>query len=172
MDRISKERYYLNIAKEVSKRATCLRRRFGAVIVQQEQIISTGYCGPPRGTKNCIDIGYCAREQLNIKQGEKYEICRGVHAEQNAIIHASRLDMLGATLFLVGVDAKTEEIVANTEPCKICKRMIINAGIESVVVLKPEEGIRVFSVQEWVDSNIDELEYSDHQWKFKMKPGY
>jgi dCMP deaminase len=140
--------------------------------VQQEQIISTGYCGPPRGTKNCIDIGFCAREQLNIKRGEKYELCRGVHAEQNAIIHASRLDMLGATLFLVGIDVKTDEIVSNTEPCKICKRMIINAGLASVVVLTPGDEIRVFSVQDWVDSNIDELEYSDNQWKFKMKPGY
>jgi dCMP deaminase len=172
MTRISKDHYYLNIAKEVSRRATCLRRRFGAVIVQEEQIISTGYCGPPRGTKNCIDIGYCAREQLQIKQGEKYEICRGVHAEQNAIIHASRLDMLGATLFLVGIDAKTGEIVANTEPCKICKRMIINAGIASVVVLKAAGEVHVISVQEWVDSNIDELEYADNQWKFKLKPGY
>jgi len=80
--------------------------------------------------------------------------------------------MLGATLFLVGIDAKTEEIVSNAEPCKICKRMIINAGIKSVVVLKPAEEIRVFSVQEWVDSNIDELEYIDNQWSFKMKPGY
>jgi dCMP deaminase len=172
MTRISKDHYYLNIAKEVSMRATCLRRRFGAVIVQEEQIISTGYCGPPRGTKNCIDIGFCAREQLKIKQGEKYEICRGVHAEQNAIIHASRLDMLGATLFLVGVDAKTGEIVSNTEPCKICKRMIINAGIKSVVVLKPEGETAVFSVQQWVDSNIDELEYAENEWKFKLKPGY
>jgi dCMP deaminase len=172
MTRISKDHYYLNIAKEVSMRATCLRRMFGAVIVQEDQIISTGYNGPPRSTKNCIDIGSCARELLNIKQGEKYEICRGVHAEQNAIIHASRLDMLGAKLFLVGIDAKTNAIVANTEPCKICKRMIINAGIEAVVVFKPSEQVFTFSVQEWIDNNIDELEYVDHQWKPKIKPGY
>ena len=172
MSRISKDQYYLNIAKEVSLRATCLRRRFGAVIVQEDQIISTGYNGPPRATKNCIEIGVCAREQLKIKQGEKYEICRGVHAEQNAIIHASRLDMLGATLFLVGVDAKTNAIVANTEPCKICKRMIINAGLESVVVFRPGGEVFTFFVQEWIDNNIDELEYVDNQWKPKMKPGY
>jgi dCMP deaminase len=172
MIRISKDQYYLNIAKEVSMRATCLRRRFGAVIVQEDQIISTGYNGPPRATKNCIDVGFCARELLNIKQGEKYEICRGVHAEQNAIIHASRLDMLRATLFLVGVDAKSKAIVSNTEPCKICKRMIINAGIESVKVLKPEGEIVAFSVQEWIDDNIDELEFVDNQWKPKIKAGY
>jgi dCMP deaminase len=172
MTRISKDRYYLHIAKEVSMRATCLRRWFGAVIVQEDQIISTGYNGPPRSTKNCIEIGVCARELLNVKQGEKYEICRGVHAEQNAIIHASRLDMLGSTLFLVGVDAKTNEIVSNTEPCKICKRMIINAGIESVVVLKPGEQIVTFSVQEWIDNNIDELEFVDHQWRPIIKSGY
>lgn len=153
-------------------RATCLRRWFGAVIVQQDQIISTGYNGPPRATKNCIEIGFCARELLNIKHGENYEICRGVHAEQNAIIHASRLDMLKSTLFLVGVDAKTREIVPNTEPCKICKRMIINAGIEEVVVLKPGKEIITFSVQQWIDDNIGELECVDHQWRPKLKTGY
>lgn len=172
MPRISKDAYYLNIAKEVSMRATCLRRWFGAVIVQQDQIIATGYNGPPRSTKNCTEIGLCAREQLNIKQGEKYEICRGVHAEQNAIIHASRLDMLGSTLYLVGVDAKTGEIVANTEPCKICKRMIINAGIEAVVVLKPGGQIATFPVKKWIDNNIDELEYVDGCWRPRIKSGY
>jgi len=172
MPRISKEQYYLNIAREVSMRATCLRRWFGAVIVQQDQIISTGYNGSPRGTKNCIEVGVCARELLNIKQGEKYEICRGVHAEQNAIIHASRLDMLKSTLFLVGVEAKTREVVSNTEPCKICKRMIINAGIEKVVVLKSAGEIVTFSVQRWIDDNIDELEYVDHHWQPKIKAGY
>lgn len=172
MDRISKDLYYLNIAKEVSMRATCLRRWFGAVIVQEDQIISTGYNGPPRATKNCIEIGVCARELLNVKQGEKYEICRGVHAEQNAIIHASRLDMLGSTLFLVGIDARTHAIVANTEPCKICKRMIINAGIEAVVVLKPRGEIATFAVREWIDNNIDELEFVQGQWRPKIKEGY
>lgn len=172
MSRISKDEYYLNIAKEVSMRATCLRRWFGAVIVKEDQIISTGYNGPPRSTKNCLEIGLCAREQLNIKPGENYEICRGVHAEQNAIIHASRLDMLRSTMFLVGVDAKTREIVSNTEPCKICKRMIINAGIEAVVVLKPGGEIVTFSVKEWIDDNIDELEYVDNQWRPKIKAGY
>jgi len=102
--RLSKEQYYLNIAREVSKRGTCLRRNFGAVIVKEDQIISTGYSGAPRETPNCIDVGMCFREKMKIPSGTRYELCRGVHAEQNAIIHASRFDMIGGTLYLVGIE--------------------------------------------------------------------
>ncbi len=162
----------MNIAREVSRRSTCLRRRFGAVIVQRDQIIATGYCGAPRETLNCIDLGLCARKELNIKAGENYELCRGVHAEQNAIIHASRLDMLGASLYLVGVDAESDEVLSYSEPCKICKRMIINSGIERVVILKQGDIVETIRVQDWIECNINELENVDGRWRPVIKPGY
>jgi dCMP deaminase len=172
MVRITKEEYYLNIAREVSRRSTCIRRRYGAVIVKKDQIISTGYGGAPRRTINCIDIGVCARDQLHIPHGEKYEICRGVHAEQNAIIHSSRLEMMGSKLFLVGVDVSTGEVVENSEPCKICKRMIINAGIKVVFILRPKQQIIKIVVREWEENNMDELKKVDGRWEPILKPGY
>ena len=135
-NRIGKDQYYLNIAKEVARRGTCLRRNYGAVIVKNDEIISTGYTGAPRGFDNCCDLGVCKREELKIPSGERYELCRSVHAEANAIISASRKDMIGSTLYLVGLDAKTGEIVSGTQAdcCKMCIRMVINAGIEKVVI--------------------------------------
>jgi dCMP deaminase len=132
--RPTKEEYYLNIAAQVAERGTCLRRKFGAVIVRDDQIISTGYVGAPRGTKNCCDIGHCPREAANIPPGERYELCRSVHAEANAIIHADRLNMIDATLYLACIDAKTGAYTPNTKPCRMCARWIINAGIKKVVV--------------------------------------
>ena len=107
MDRRDKINYYLDIAEVVSERGTCLRRNFGAIIVKNDQIISTGYVGAPRGRKNCSDLGFCTREKNNIPRGERYELCRSVHAEANAIIHAARSDMLGAALYLVGREVST-----------------------------------------------------------------
>lgn len=135
-NRIGKDQYYLNIAKEVARRGTCLRRNYGAVIVKNDEIISTGYTGAPRGFDNCCDLGVCKREELKIPSGERYELCRSVHAEANAIISASRKDMIDSTLYLVGLDAKTGEIVSGTQAdcCKMCRRMVINAGIEKVVI--------------------------------------
>ena len=127
MNRINKENYYLDIAQTVLERGTCLRRNFGAIIVNNDQIISSGYTGAPRGRKNCMDIGKCTREVLQIPRGERYELCRSVHAEANAIIHAARNDMLGATLYLVGKEADSGEYVKNTCSCAMCKRLIINA---------------------------------------------
>ena len=101
MDRIDKINYYLDIAETVLERGTCLRRNFGAIIVNNDQIVSTGYTGAPRGRKNCCDLGFCIRQERNIPRGERYELCRSVHAEANAIIHASREQMIGATLYLV-----------------------------------------------------------------------
>jgi len=164
MPRISKENYYLNIAREVAGRSTCLRRKYGAVIVSNDQIISTGYCGAPRDTKNCVDIGVCIRKQMNIKHGEHYEWCRSVHAEQNAIIHASRLEMLDSTLYLVGMDAKTDEMLSISEPCKICKRQIINAGIKYVVTLDDNKVNRIDVKKEWTDKNIGEIEKINGEW--------
>jgi len=154
--RISADQYYLNIAREVARRSTCLRRKFGAVIVQNKQIISTGYCGAPRGTINCCDVGACLREQLGARKGEHYEWCRSVHAEANAIIHAARLEMLGATMYLVGMDSRTERIESDAEPCRMCKRMIINAGIRQVIIQAGEGRIRKVAVSTWIRNNLGE----------------
>ena len=134
MARIDKTNYYLDIAETVGKRGTCLRRNYGAIIVKNDEIISTGYTGSVRGQINCCEKGTCKRQELNIPSGERYELCMSVHAEQNAIISASRRDMIGSTLYLVGVDTVTAEYVKDTKPCMMCEKFIINAGIEQVVV--------------------------------------
>ena len=151
--RIDKINYYLDIAETVTERATCLRRCWGAVIVKNDEIISTGYNGAPRGRKNCTDVGFCIREKLNVPRGERYELCRSVHAEQNAIISASRRDTIGATLYIVGVDAKTREYVEKSMPCAMCKRTIINSGIEKVIIRDTKEEYREIDVQEFIDND-------------------
>ena len=128
MERVSKRNYYLDIAQTVLERATCLRRVYGAIIVKNDEIISTGYNGAPRGRKNCVDLGYCTREQLKVPRGERYELCRSVHAEANAIISAQRRDMVGATIYLVGRDARSGELLHDTTSCAMCRRMIITSG--------------------------------------------
>ena len=148
--RTSKENYYLDIADAVSERSTCMRRRYGAIIVRSDEIISTGYNGAPRGRKNCSDLGFCAREALKIPSGERYELCRSVHAEANAIISASRRDMIGAVLYLVGRDAKTGELLRDTTSCSMCRRMIINAGITKIVARIGEADFTVTDVGEWI----------------------
>ena len=150
MGRTAKENYYLDIADAVQQRSTCLRRKYGAIIVRNDEIISTGYNGAPRGRKNCDDMGFCFRESLNIPSGERYELCRSVHAEANAIISASRKDMIGATLYLVGRDAKTNELLPDANSCSMCKRQIINAGIERVIVRKTPTEYKIIPVQDWV----------------------
>lgn len=132
MNRKNKDEYYLNIAKAVAERGTCLRRNYGAIIINNDEIISTGYTGAPRGEENCCDIGFCEREKLNIPSGCNYELCKSVHAEMNAIISASRKDMIGATLYLYGFDVKTKKPI-KASPCKICNRLIKNAGIVEVI---------------------------------------
>lgn len=129
--RISKTEYYLNIAKAVSMRSTCLRRQYGAVIVKDDEIIATGYNGSPRGSTNCCDVGYCERETRNIEHGQRYELCKSVHAEQNAIISADRAKMIGSILYLYGREGDKE---IKAEPCAICDQMIQNAGISAVVM--------------------------------------
>ena len=133
MNRISKTEYYLGIAEAVAKRSTCLRRQYGAIIVKNDEIISTGYNGSPRGSDNCCDVGYCWREENNIPHGEQYESCLAVHAEQNAIISASRRDMIGSTLYLVGFEVGKRIPAKQVKPCKICEKMIINSGITQVI---------------------------------------
>lgn len=152
MGRISKENYYLDIAETVLRRATCLRRVYGAIIVKNDEIISTGYNGAPRGRQNCVDMGFCTREAMKIPSGERYELCRSVHAEANAIISAARHEMLGATLYLCGRNLPNMEYVQNPCCCSMCKRMVINAGIEKVIVRLNDTEYREFDVQsEWVD---------------------
>lgn len=149
MDRKSKDELYLDVAEAVLGRATCLRRLYGAVIVKNDEIISTGYNGSPRGQRNCNVVGTCKREELHVPQGQRYELCVSIHAEQNAIISASRDRMLGSTLYLAGKDAKTGEVLDVTEPCLMCKRMIINAGIEKVIT-RNKNGKECYLVDDWV----------------------
>ena len=129
--RRDKENYYLDIADSVSERSTCLRRRYGAIIVRDDEIVATGYNGAPRGDENCCDVGVCWREAHGIPHGEQYEKCVAVHAECNAIISASRNEMLGSTLYLFGFE--NGKPLEKAEPCVMCSRMIKNAGIAMVI---------------------------------------
>ena len=153
MDRVSKHNYYLDIAETVSERSTCLRKHYGAIIVKNDSIISTGYNGAPRGRKNCDDIGSCMRATMGIPRGERYELCRSVHAEANAIIAAPREQMLGATLYMVGVDSKSGELVPGTSSCMMCKRQVINAGIERVIVRDTATDFRIIEVKDWIEND-------------------
>ena len=153
MNRISKENYYLDIAQTVLERATCLRRVYGAIIVKNDEIISTGYNGAPRGRKNCVDMGYCTREAMQVPRGERYELCRSVHAEANAIISASRRDMVGGDIYLVGRNAQTGELLHDATSCAMCRRMIINAGLSRVVIRNTPTEFEVVDVQEWIDGD-------------------
>ena len=150
MSRISKENYYLDIAQTVLERATCLRRVYGAIIVKNDEIISTGYNGAPRGRKNCTDLGFCAREQRSVPRGERYELCRSVHAEANAIISAARRDMVGGTIYLVGRDARTGQLLGDATSCPMCRRLVINSGLNEVVIRRTETEFEVVPVEEWV----------------------
>jgi len=151
--RRDKINYYLDLAEMVSNRGTCLRKRYGAVIVKNDEVISTGYVGAPRGRKNCIDLGTCVRAKLNVPRGERYELCRSVHAEANAIISAPRDKMIGSSMFLCGLEMDTNEYVRNSSCCSMCKRMVINAGIEKVYIRDSKDEYRVVEVQEWIDND-------------------
>jgi len=153
MDRVDKNNYYLDIAETVAKRSTCLRRAFGACVVKNDEIVSTGYNGAPRGRTNCNTLGKCIREKLKIPRGERYELCRSVHAEANAIISASRQEMIGATLYLVGIDCISGEYVEKTSSCSMCKRLIINSGIEKIIVRDTKNDYRTIKVEEWVTND-------------------
>ena len=150
MTRVSKHNYYLDIAETVSERSTCLRKRYGAIIVKNDVIISTGYNGAPRGRKNCTDIGSCMRDTLGIPRGERYELCRSIHAEANAIISAARSECIGGTMYLVERDAATGELLENVRPCAMCRRMILNAGLSKLVVRNPSNCYEIINVQDWV----------------------
>ena len=155
--RRDKINYYLDIAETVIERGTCLRRNFGAIIVKNDEIISTGYVGAPRDRKNCCDLKYCIREKMEVPRGERYELCRSIHAEANAIISASRRDMIGSTMFLVGKTYTTEEYVENANPCAMCKRLIINAGIKDIYIRDTKDKYRHIDISEYIknDESLD-----------------
>ena len=153
MNRVDKTNYYLNIAETVCDRSTCLRRKFGAVIVKDDEIISTGYNGAPRGRVNCSDIGSCYRAMMNVPRGQRYELCRSVHAEANAIISAARSEMIGADLYLACHDAETNQLDSAVEPCSMCKRMILNAGIRSVYVKASDGQFVKIDVRSWIEAD-------------------
>lgn len=146
--RPDKDSYYLDIAKSVASRGTCLRRNYGAVIVKDGRIISTGYNGAPVKRSNCCDLGYCTRQKMNIPRGQRYELCRSVHAEANAIIQGTYSEMVGSTLYLYGWDVEKDSCDIGAEPCSMCKRMILNAGISRVVTVSGE-----VDPVEWVEND-------------------
>jgi len=150
MNRREKNNYYLDIAETVLERGTCLRRNYGAIIVNNDEIISTGYTGAPRGRKNCIDLGVCYRDVKKIPSGERYELCRSVHAEANAIISARREQMIGSTLYLVGKEIKDGNYVKDANSCTMCKRLIINSGIDEVIIRDDSDKYRTLKVVDWV----------------------
>ncbi len=153
MSRVSKHNYYLDIAQTVAERSTCLRKMYGAIIVKDDVIVSTGYNGAPRGRKNCNDLDFCMRDKLKIPRGERYELCRSVHAEANAIIAAARERMLGATIYMVCISPEDGSVVGGTSSCMMCKRQIINAGIATVIVRDTKEEYRVIDVNDWIESD-------------------
>lgn len=161
MQRRDKHNYYLDIADAVRNRSTCLRRSYGAIIVKNDEIISTGYNGAPRGRKNCNELGYCMRNKLQIPRGERYEMCRSVHAEANAIISAARRDMLGAVLYLVGREGNGN-LIEKSSSCTMCKRLVINAGITTIIIRDTEDSFREIPVTQWIeqdDSLTDQMGY-------------
>lgn len=151
MERRDKDNHYLDIAEVVLERGTCLRRNFGAVIVKNDEIVSTGYTGAPRGRKNCCDLGTCQREKLKIPRGERYELCRSIHAEENSVISAGLNNTIDSTLYLVGKDAKTGQYVEKAAPCAMCKRVIINARIKRVIIRDTKDTFRVINVSDWIE---------------------
>ena len=157
--RISKPEYYLKIAEAVSLRGTCLRRKFGSIIVKDDRIVSTGYVGAPRGRINCCDRGTCYRMEHNVPSGQRYELCRSCHSEMNAVIQASPEEMKDATLYLVGIE--NDGSYTNADCCSMCKRVIINAGISTVVARQADGGFKTILVSDWV-KNDDSLDI-DHE---------
>ena len=161
MERISKINYYLDIAQTVASRSTCLRKKYGAIIVKNDIIIATGFCGAPRGRENCCDRETCIREELKIPRGERYELCRSVHAEANAIIAASRDQMLNSIMYEVCVSPSTGEVISDIDSCQMCKRLIINAGILRVIYRDTPTEYHSVNVSDWVthDDSLGKIGY-------------
>jgi dCMP deaminase len=153
IERPEKEVYYLDIARVVATRSTCLKVLIGAIILKEDQIIAAGYVGAPRHTRSSLEHGFCLRQKLEIPSGSQYELCRSIHAEQNAIINAARagVSLLGGDMYIYGERRESQEVF-NAFPCFICKKMIINAGLRRVIssVAPDKEKYKIFSVEEWV----------------------
>lgn len=170
--RPEKDQYYLDIAKVVSTRSTCLKVMMGSIIVKEDQIIAAGYVGAPRHTKSSLEHKFCLREKLGIQSGSQYELCRSVHAEQNAIINAARsgVSLLGGDIYIYGKSKKTGAVI-NAFPCFICKKMIINAGLRRIICSTTEEDrpFHTFQVddlvKEWQEKDIieDKYKYGSHE---------
>jgi dCMP deaminase len=164
--RISKHEYYLGIAKEVARRSTCFRRSIGAIIIRDDQIISTGYVGAPRKTRDSFEHGECLRDKLEIPHGQRYELCRSVHAEQNAIINAARagVSLLGGDMYIYGsIYGKQEPI--NAFPCFICKKMLLNCGLERIICSTEEGKMKIFKVSQWAqDWKENDIIDDKHQY--------
>lgn len=152
--RISKINTYLNVAETFAYRSTCIKRKYGAVVVKDDTVISTGYNGSPRGLENCCDIGICPRIELGMHQGEGYGICRAVHAEQNALLNCSKEQTMGADLYLAGVNPE-DNTVHKAKPCPLCARLIIQAGIKNVFMRigESEEEYMMISAKDLVWHN-------------------
>ena len=149
-ERPDKDIYYCNIARDVATRSTCLRRKYGAVIVKNDRIVSTGYNGAPRGAANCCDKGVCKRQELNVPAGERYELCVAIHAEQNAIMQAGFELTNDATLYLAGINADSTDI-DKPDCCMMCKRMVINAGIKRIFFRQADGTVRTLNpVERWI----------------------
>jgi len=164
--RTSKDQYYLGIAKEVSTRSTCFRRAIGAIIVRDDQIISTGYVGAPRKTKDSLEHGFCLRDKLGIPHGQRYELCRSVHAEQNAIINAARagVSLLGGDMYIYGSTPGPGAPI-NAFPCYICKKMIVNCGLDRIVCSTADGGAMIFRVEDWIrDWQERDILDDEHQY--------
>jgi dCMP deaminase len=164
--RISKDNYYLGIAQEVGRRSTCWRRSIGAIIIRDDQIISTGYVGAPRKTKDSFEHGFCLRDRLKIPHGQRYELCRSVHAEQNAIINAARagVSLLGGDIYIYG-SAFGEDKPIDAFPCYICKKMIINAGLNRVICSTADGKMKIFRVKDWIkDWQESDILDDSHQY--------
>jgi len=164
--RTSKDQYYLGIAKEVSTRSTCFRRAIGAIIVRDDQIISTGYVGAPRKTRDSLEHGFCLRDKLGIPHGQRYELCRSVHAEQNAIINAARagVSLLGGDMYIYG-SAPGSAAPISAFPCYICKKMLVNCGLGRVVCSTADGGIQIFRVEDWIrDWQERDILDDEHQY--------
>lgn len=152
--RRDKINYYLDIAETVASRSTCLRKKYGTVIVNHDQIISTGYSGAPRGRENCCDLGYCTKKKLLPDQRHGgYDACRSVHSEQNAIISASRGEMIGSTLYLVGYRTESHDYEEGAAPCLMCRKFIINSGIEKVIVRVDENKYNIYLIEDWIKND-------------------
>ncbi len=164
--RPSKDEYYLNIAKEVAERSTCFRNKGGVIIVKGGQIVATGYIGAPRKTKDCFERNECLRDKLKIPHGRNYEICRSVHAEQNCIINAARagVSLLGGDIYIYCKNPKDNTEI-DSFPCFICKKMIINSGLNRVICSTKTGEIKIFQVKDWV-KGWQEKDILDDEYQF------